>query len=281
MDNLIYGLEQSADLSSLVYIDSLCSRYLGQTRHGHDLAGQGYDKACACGNLQVAYRYLEIGRRAQLLLVVGQAVLGLCYADRAVAKSERFQLLRLLLSVRCQDNSLAAVDLLYDLVQLILDASLQLIGEGEAVVGLFAETYDLFSQLHAAFAAFCPYLGQNYVYAKLLALLLYQLNLSLSIGRELVDGYYAGQLIYVGDIAYMLQKVRKSFLQSLQILVVQLSLRNAAVVLQGTYGRYDDNCVGLQACHTALDIQELLCSQVCAEACLGKRCNQPASGPFL
>ena len=120
MDNLFNGLEQSADLSGLVYVDSLCSRYLRQTRHSHDLAGQSYDKACACGNLQVAYGYLEVCGSAQLCLVVCQAVLSLGYADRAVAESESLKLFRLLLSVRCQDNSLAAVDLLYDLVQLCL-----------------------------------------------------------------------------------------------------------------------------------------------------------------
>ena len=67
----------------------------------------------------------------------------------------------------------------------------------------------------------------------------------------------------------MLQQVRKSLLQSLQVLIVQVSLRNSAIVLQSTNGRYDNNCVRLQACHTALDIQELLSTQVCAEACLG------------
>ena len=66
----------------------------------------------------------------------------------------------------------------------------------------------------------------------------------------------------------MLQQVRKTSLQSLQVLLVQVCLRNAAVVLQSTNGCYDNNCVGLQACHTALDIQELLSTQVSAEACL-------------
>ena len=66
----------------------------------------------------------------------------------------------------------------------------------------------------------------------------------------------------------MLQQVRKTSLQSLQVLIVQVCLRNAAVVLQSTYSRYDNNCVRLQSCHTALDIQELLSTQVSAEACL-------------
>ena len=66
----------------------------------------------------------------------------------------------------------------------------------------------------------------------------------------------------------MLQQVRKTSLQSLQVLIVQVCLRHAAVVLQSTYSRYDNDCVRLQTCHTALDIQELLSTQVSAEACL-------------
>src|SRR5699024_7062174 len=81
-------LEQSGNLSILIDVDTNCSRNFRQTRHGHDLSGQGYDKACACGNLQLAYGYFEIGRSPQLRLVVGQAVLCLRNTDRAVAESQ-------------------------------------------------------------------------------------------------------------------------------------------------------------------------------------------------
>ena len=66
----------------------------------------------------------------------------------------------------------------------------------------------------------------------------------------------------------MFQKVRKSFLQSLQVLLVQVSLRNAAVVFQSTNSSYDNNCAGFQTCHTAFDIQEFLCTKVCTETSL-------------
>ena len=64
----------------------------------------------------------------------------------------------------------------------------------------------------------------------------------------------------------MLQQVRKTFLQSLQIFIVEVSLCHAAVVFQRAYRCNDDNCVRLQSCHTALDVQEFLGSEVCAEA---------------
>ena len=121
---LVLTLEQSGNLAGLIYIDPLCSRTLRQTRHRHDLAGQRYDEACACGNLQVADSYLKIGRCAELRLIVCQGVLRLCYTDRAVAVAHILKLLCLLLRICSQNRLLATVNLLNDLVQLILDAAL-------------------------------------------------------------------------------------------------------------------------------------------------------------
>ena len=81
-------LEQSCNLSSSVYIDTLCCRNFRQTWHGHDVTGQGYDEACTCGDFQVTYGNFESGRCTEFGLIVGQAVLGFCHTDRAVAKSE-------------------------------------------------------------------------------------------------------------------------------------------------------------------------------------------------
>ena len=52
-------LEQSCNLSSSVYIDTLCCRNFRQTWHGHDVTGQGYDEACTCGDFQVTYGNFE------------------------------------------------------------------------------------------------------------------------------------------------------------------------------------------------------------------------------
>ena len=58
-------LEQSCNLSSSVYIDTLCCRNFRQTWHGHDVTGQGYDEACTCGDFQVTYGNFESGRCAE------------------------------------------------------------------------------------------------------------------------------------------------------------------------------------------------------------------------
>lgn len=69
-------LEQSCNLSSSVYIDTLCCRNFRQTWHGHDVTGQGYDEACTSGDFQVTYGNFESGRCAEFGLIIGQAVLG-------------------------------------------------------------------------------------------------------------------------------------------------------------------------------------------------------------
>ena len=134
--------------------------------------------------------------------------------------------------------------------------------------GSSTETDNFLCQSDTALAAFCPNLGQSNVYTQLFTFSLYQIQLGFGIGRECIDSNYAGQFVYICDVAYMFQQVRKTFLQSLQVLLVQVCLRNAAVVFQSTNSSYDNNCVRFQTCHTALDIQEFLCTKVSTETSL-------------
>ena len=67
---------------------------------------------------------------------------------------------------------------------------------------------------------------------------------------------------------FLLQQVGQALLQSLQVLVVQLGLGHAAVILQSADSGHDNHGVGVEAAGTALDVQEFLGSEVCAEASL-------------
>ena len=89
--------EKSSNLSGLVYINSLCSRYFWQSWHSHDLTCQSYDEACTRGDLQVTYSNFEVCRCAEFGLVICQTVLCLSYTDRAVAKAKSFELFCLFL----------------------------------------------------------------------------------------------------------------------------------------------------------------------------------------
>ena len=55
-------------------------------------------------------------------------------------------------------------------------------------------------------------------------------------------------------------------LQRLEVLVVEIGLRHAAVVLQRAHRGHDDHRVGIEARKAALDVEELLRAQVGAEA---------------
>ena len=61
-----YLLEQTSNFSCLIYIDLLSSRYFRQTRHGHDLTGQGSMKP-APANFQVSYGYFKVCRCTSLV----------------------------------------------------------------------------------------------------------------------------------------------------------------------------------------------------------------------
>ncbi len=67
----------------------------------------------------------------------------------------------------------------------------------------------------------------------------------------------------------MLQQVGQALLQSLEVLDAGLGLRHAAVVLQGADGGNEDDAARLQTRHAALDVEELLSTQIGAEAGLG------------
>ena len=54
--------EQSADLALIRYVNILRGRFLGQARHGHDVAGVNDDEACARADFGILHVYGEAGR---------------------------------------------------------------------------------------------------------------------------------------------------------------------------------------------------------------------------
>src|SRR5699024_4565698 len=154
--------EQSGDLAGLVHVDALGGGHLGQSGHGHDLTGQGYQEASAGGDLHVPNGNGEAAGSAQLGLVVAAGGLGLGHAAGHLVVAQLGQSLDLLLSIGGEVHAVAVVDLLNDGFDLLLDGQIQLVSEGE-VVGLFAQTDNFLSQSDTAFAALAPNFGQSHV----------------------------------------------------------------------------------------------------------------------
>ena len=143
----------------------------------------------------------------------------------------------------------------------------QVVAVGELeVVRLFAQAHHFVGQGQAALAALRPHLGQRHVHAQLAALVLHQLELGFRVRGEAVDGHDARQLVHLRDVLHVLQQVRQTRLQRLEVLVVEIGLRHAAVVLQRAHRGHDDHRVGIEARKAALDVEELLRAQVGAEA---------------
>ena len=167
----LYGSEQADDATVFVNVDLLSGGNLGQTGHGHDVAGQRNDKACAGRDLQVANGDGKVLGRAQQGLIVGEGILRLGHADRQGGKTKVRELLRLLLGAGGQHNVLAVIDLGDNGLKLFFNGQLVFISIAEVACGIaLAQPDDFFGQLHAAVAALAPDLGQCNIHAQLLAL---------------------------------------------------------------------------------------------------------------
>ena len=69
----------------------------------------------------------------------------------------------------------------------------------------------------------------------------------------------------------MAKEIRQTFFEGFQVLHTCLSLRDTAVILQRSGSRDQDDAGRSEACHAALDIEELFRAEVRAEAGLRDR----------
>ena len=258
------GLEQAADHAVLIYVDPLCSGNLRETGHSHYITGKSNDKACACAYLQIAHSDREVLGCAQLLGVIGEGILCFGHADRELVKAQLCQLLALLDGGADELYAVCVVDLGADRIQLIHDGKVEFVGLAE-IIGKFAEADNFFCQCFAAFAALCPDFGEGDIDAELFALGFDHVELSLGVSRESVDSNDAGKAEDILDVADVLQKVRKTLFKSVEVFIVQISLRHATVILQGADSCYDDDCAGMEIRETALDVEELLGAEICGD----------------
>ena len=63
----VIQLEQAGDGAVLVHVDLLGGGNLGQTGHGHDLAGEGHKEACARTDLDITHGDGKAGGRLDIL----------------------------------------------------------------------------------------------------------------------------------------------------------------------------------------------------------------------
>ena len=97
-----------------------------------------------------------------------------------------------------------------------------------------------------------------------------RLCLRLCIRDKGVEGNNRGNTEFLNILDVLLQ-VDDTFLQGLDILFLEFCLGNAAVIFESLDACYDDNRVGMQVSHAALDVKELLSAEVSAESRLSDR----------
>ena len=146
--------------------------------------------------------------RAELCRVIRKAVLGLCYASGAFAKTESFKLGYLLFGIGHDGYSVAAVDFSDNGFDLLLERKLIFVGESEIALFLFAQADYFARERFTALAAFSPHGGEHGVDPELAAFCDDEIYLGVGVGRESVDRNDAGEFIDIFDVGNMAQEVR-------------------------------------------------------------------------
>ena len=96
-----------------------------------------------------------------------------------------------------------------------------------------------------------------------------ELDFVVGIARETVDGN-DNRHMELADVLNVLLQVDTASLEGVEVFCVQFLLRHAAVVLERANGRNNNSAVRLEASLAALDVKELLSTEVSTETGL---CN--------
>ena len=153
-----------------------------------------------------------------------------------------------------------------DGIHLLLQGHLQRVDVLDGTI--LHDLQHLLGQSLAALAALGEHLAQDAGHALLGADLLNVCLLLRGVGGEGIDGHHHRQAKAVLQVVDVAHKVGGTSLDSFEIRLVQVSLGNAAVALEGTDSGHQHAGAGGDAGIAALDIQELLGTQVRTEACL-------------
>ena len=128
--------EQSRNLAILINVNAIGSRNLRQAGHGNNIARKRDHKARTGGQTHAADVQREARGRAQLLGIIGEGVLRLGDADRAVAPALLGQLGQLLEHTRIVSDVRRTIDALGNRFNLLLQGELVGISKGRSIVGL-------------------------------------------------------------------------------------------------------------------------------------------------
>ena len=179
--------------------------------------------------------------------------------------AQRFQFLRHRLAVfhgRC------AVDTLAHLLYLVLQPVRLLIGKADGQGLLLVDRLNHgLRQFNGTLATFQEGFVHGKAHLQVLTVLAHDLYLLLQIRIVAVERHYhrLSEALHIADVAV---QVLQALGQSLGVRFLDVIQIHAAVHLQTLGGGYDDHQSRQQSCLAALDVEELLCAEVCTETSL-------------
>ncbi len=252
----------------LVHVNRVRRRHFRQARHGHDLTADRHDEFRAGREPHFANRNVEAGGRALGVRIGRERVLRLGDADGQLAEAHLFPRLELILHRLVGGCVVGAVDFLRDGADLLEQRHVVGIEQLQVRLALVADFHNRFGDVRRAFAAHRPVIGHQRLDAKRLALFPDQRDLGIGVGREAIDRDDSRQTEFL-DVLDVALKIAHAALERLQVFLLQIAFRDAAVHLERADGRDDHHAIGFQPGLAALDVEEFLRAEVGAEAGLG------------
>ena len=236
-----------------------------QAGQGHDVAACQHHETGPGGKPRVDDRQDVVDRRAELLGICRERILRLCHADRQVAEAQILKRLDRGLRFRLDRDVFGAIDLARHRPHLIGNLHLKFVKRLVVARTTLGDRDDLLGELDRTLAALRPVSAEHGFGPELLpADRLDQLAFGWRIGREGVDrdDRWDAELLHVVDVP---PEVRHALLQRVEIFLAEVGLGEAAVHLQRADGCDDHRRFRLEAGLSALDVEELLRSQVGAK----------------
>ena len=245
-----------------------CLRRLAQTWHTHDVTREGHNEARTSVKLDILDVNLEALNAAVTLSIGAERELRLGDTYGQVTHTPLLKKRYLLLGARTEDHITSAIDILSHLSNLLLEAILEVVSVVDRLRRLCLDKLNCSTrQICGTSTTLGISVVNHAAHAKLVAVCHDHCNLVVSIARKAVEAHEdcLAELLEVGNMAV---KVCEALLETLGIGQLNLRLGHATVHLKRE-SRGNQNCkVGLQACLTALDVEELLRTEVGTETCL-------------
>ena len=250
-----------------INVDSISGRLFAESRHGHDCAGEGNDKSCACGKFHIADIDFKSGRTTQFGSIVGQRILCFCHTNWQFVFAELFNLRNRFVCFGRVGYAVCAVNYFGDGFNLFFNRQIDVVNRSK-ICRFFTGFYNLLRKFDAAFAALCKNIGEGKFYIVFPTIIFQNLNLFVGIGEEVVDGDNNRNTKFL-HVFHMSGKVAKTCFYRFYIWFCSICLWYTAVIFQRAQGSDNNDGGRSKTGIAAFDIKEFFGAQVGTESGFG------------